>query len=129
MGWRRFSTVASVGMSFGFIACTVLAANAIEPQMDNSAPSQISELDAIDNANASNFGDLDLSKVRYENVRLSWDITRDRYSGRHSSKHARSCAVLGPAARERDRLRVATRHGAGEERSAPRMALVLGVGF
>ena len=129
MGWRRFSTVASVGMSFGFTACTVLAANAIEPQMDNSAPSQISKLDAIDNANASNFGDLDLSKVRYENVRQSWDITRDGYSGRHSSKHARSGAVFGPAARERERLRVATRHGAGEERNAPRMALVLGVGF
>jgi hypothetical protein len=129
MDWRRFSVAASAGMSFGFIACAVLAASALEPQMDNSAPSQVSELDATDNANASNFGDLDLSKVRYEDVRLSWDITRDRYLGRHSSKHARSCAVLGPVARERDRLRVATRHGASEERSAPRMALVLGVGF
>jgi hypothetical protein len=126
MGWRRFSAVASAAMSFGFIACTVLAANALEPQMDNSAPSQISELDATDNANASNFGDLDLSKVRYENVRLSWDITRGRYSGRHSSRHARSCAE--PIA-ERGRLvPVATRRGVGE-RGAPRMALVLGVGF
>ena len=107
MDWRLISAVASAGMSFGFVACTVLAANALEPQMDNPARSQISELDATDNANASNVGDLDLSKVRHENVRLSWDITRGRYSGRHSSRHALSCAE--PVA-ERGRLvPVATR--------------------
>jgi hypothetical protein len=129
MGWRRFSAVASAGISSGVIACTVLAATALEPQMDNSAPSQISQFDATDNVNASNSGDLDLSKVQYDNVRLSWDITRDRYTGRHSSRNARSCPVFAPAARERDRLRVATRREAGEERGAPRIALVLGVGF
>jgi hypothetical protein len=126
MDWRLISAVASAGMSFGFVACAVLAANALEPQMDNPAPSQISELDATDVANASNVGGLDLSKVRYEDVRLPWDITRGRYSGRHSSRHARSCAE--PVA-ERGRLApVATRRGVGE-RGAPRMALVLGVGF
>jgi hypothetical protein len=127
MDWRRFSAVVSAGMSFGFIACTVLAANALEPQMDNSALSQISELDATDNASASNFGDLDLSKVRYEDVRLSWDITRDRYSGRHGSRYARSCPE--PVAKRGRPVPVAAPRGVGEERSAPRIALVLGVGF
>jgi hypothetical protein len=127
MDWRRFSAVALAGMSFGFIGCTVLAANALEPQMDNSALSQISELDATDNANASNFGDLDLSKVRYEDVRLSWDITRDRYPGRHGLRYARSCAE--PVAKRGRPVPVATRRGVGEERSAPRIAVVLGVGF
>lgn len=126
MDWRRFSAVASAGMSFGFIACTVPAANALEPQMD-SALSQISELAATDNANASNFGDLDLSKVRYEDVRLSWDLTKDRYSGRHGSRYARSCPE--PVAKRGRPVPVAARRGVGEERSAPRIALVLGVGF
>jgi hypothetical protein len=127
MGWRRFSAVASAGMSFGFIACTVPAASALEPQMDNSALSQISQLDATDNANASNFADLDLSKVRYEDVRLSWDITRDRYSGRHGSRYSRSCAE--PVAKRARPVPAAARRGVGEEHSAARIALVLGVGF
>jgi hypothetical protein len=98
MNWRLIFAIASVGISFGLIACTALTANALEPQRDNSTPSQISE--------------------RYEGVRLSWDVTRDRSSWRLGLSHSRYCE-----------LRVATRRGAGEGHGPPRMALVLGVGY
>jgi hypothetical protein len=116
---RVISAVASMGMSFGLIAWTVLAANAIEPQSDNSAPSQISEPNAMGRADAA----------QYEGVRLSWDITKGRSSGRSGSGHMRFRAVFEPTATESGRQRVATRHRASEWRSAPRMALVLGVAY
>jgi hypothetical protein len=55
--------------------------------------------------------------VRAEGVRLSWDIAAGRSSTRVASGHGRFCVPL------------VARRGVGEGRSAPRMALVLGVAF
>lgn len=132
MNGRLISAVASAGMSFGLIAlgpCTVLAANAFEPERDNSAVSQIS--DASAGADTTKFelqpdsgsntirisGDPRPLNVRYEDAR---DIPKGRASGRLSSSHVRRpCVVAAPTA---GRLPVATRGPA-------RMALVLGVAF
>ena len=113
MNGRLISAVASAGMSFGLIAlsaCTVLAANALEPERDNSAVSQISERDASATSNT-------IRILRYDDAR---DLAKGRPSGRLSSSHVRrSCVVVAPTA---GRLPVATRGPA-------RMALVLGVAF
>jgi len=134
MNGRLISAVASAGMSFGLIAlsaCTVLAANALEPGRDNSAVSQTSERDASAGADTSKFelkpdsgsntirisGDPGPLKVRYDDAR---DLAKGRPSGRLSSSHVRrSCVVVAPTA---GRLPVTTRGPA-------RMALVLGVAF
>jgi hypothetical protein len=45
------------------------------------------------------------------------------------TSHRQYCVASDPAATERGRLRFAMRRGPGEDRVAPRMALVLGVAF
>jgi|SRR5215467_3842083 len=112
MDRRLISAVARAGTLFGLIALsayTVPAANALEPKADISAPSLTSE--------------------RYNGMRLSWDIAAARSSSKVNGSRARSCAVFEPTTAVKARPRVATWHGIGEERRAPRMALVLGVGF
>ena len=57
---------------------------------------------------------------------IAGDVTKSK---RAIASHAPFCAVFEPAAAEGGKSRAATRRATGEERGAPRMALVLGVAF
>ena len=143
MNGRLISVIASLG-TFGLVALStyaVLAANALEPQSDDSAVLQLSERNAtsIDTSNFEIRSDPALnamqisndpgpSKVRYDEIWPSRDMANGRAAGRLSWSHAlRSCVVSARTSGDKGRPHLATRHIG--ERGPARMALVLGVGF
>ena len=143
MNVRLVSVIASLG-TFGLVTLstyTVLAANALEPQSDDSAVLQLSERNAtsIDTSNFEIRSDPALnamqisndpgpSKVRYDEIWPSRDMANGRAAGRLSWSHARrSCVVSARTSGDKGRPHLATRHIG--ERGPARMALVLGVGF